>query len=64
MGRRRECDSDETVVLFVKMKEGVIFDGVLEKGIKSTVRRELSARHVPGVIDRCEEIPITGNGKK
>ena len=64
VGRRRECDSDETVVLFVKMKEGVIFDGVLDKGIKSVVRRELSARHVPGVIDRCEEIPVTGNGKK
>jgi acetoacetyl-CoA synthetase len=64
VGRRRECDSDETVVLFIKMKEGMVFNEVLEKGIKSTVRRELSARHVPGVIDACEEIPVTGNGKK
>jgi acetoacetyl-CoA synthetase len=32
--------------------------------MKDTIRRELSARHVPAVIDRCEEIPVTGNGKK
>jgi acetoacetyl-CoA synthetase len=64
VGRRREIDSDETVVLFVKMVEGRIFDEELQNGIKKVVRRELSARHVPSVIDQCEEIPVTGNGKK
>lgn len=28
------------------------------------MRRELSPRHVPGVIDECPDIPITPNGKK
>jgi acetoacetyl-CoA synthetase len=64
IGRRRESDSDETVVLFLKMKDEGMFDGTLIKEIQATVRKELSARHVPGVIDRCPEIPVTSNGKK
>jgi acetoacetyl-CoA synthetase len=64
IGRRRETDTDETVVLFLKMKEGVTFGEKLSDDIKSTVRKELSARHVPGVIDECPEIPVTVNGKK
>ena len=64
IGRRRDTDTDETVVLFLKMKEGVQFGEELSNAIKSTVRKELSARHVPGVIDECPEIPVTVNGKK
>ena len=70
IGRRRECDSDETVVLFLKMVpgsstgEGKGVSEDLKARIKATVRRELSARHVPGVIDECTEIPVTTNGKK
>jgi acetoacetyl-CoA synthetase len=69
IGRRRECDSDETVVLFLKMVAGKRLDdevggaGLVER-IKAKVRKELSARHVPGVIDECVEIPVTTNGKK
>ena len=64
IGRRREKDSDETVVLFLKMKEGVMFTDKLAQDIKSIVRKELSARHVPGIIDECPDIPVTTNGKK
>jgi acetoacetyl-CoA synthetase len=64
VGRRREMDTDETVVLFLKMEEGKVCDENLKGEIRSVVRKELSARHVPGVIDECFEIPITGNGKK
>lgn len=64
IGRRREHDTDETVVLFLKMAEGRKFDEGLTERIKSTVKRALSARHVPGVVDECPEIPITTNGKK
>jgi len=64
VGRRRETDGDETVVLFLKMAEGKRFGEELVKEIKAVVRRELSARHVPGVVDECLEIPITTNGKK
>jgi len=64
VGRRRESDIDETVVLFVKMAPGKKCDVALKEEIKSVVRKELSARHVPGVIDECFDIPVTGNGKK
>ena len=64
IGRRRETDADETVVLFVKMKDGVQFSTELSDKIKRIVRKELSARHVPGIIDECPEIPMTTNGKK
>lgn len=64
IGRRREQDSDETVVLFLKMKDGVAFSDKLVDDIKGVVRKELSARHVPGIVDECPEIPVTTNGKK
>jgi acetoacetyl-CoA synthetase len=64
IGRRREVDVDETVILFLKMGEGQTFNQELADKIKTVIRRELSARHVPGIIDECPEIPITSNGKK
>jgi acetoacetyl-CoA synthetase len=64
IGRRRETDSDETVVLFVKMAEGEAFSEELKGKIQTMVRKDLSARHVPGIIEECFQIPITGNGKK
>jgi acetoacetyl-CoA synthetase len=64
IGRRRENDVDETVVLFLKMGERQEFSQELADKIKAVVRRELSARHVPGIIDACPEIPVTSNGKK
>jgi acetoacetyl-CoA synthetase len=64
IGRRREHDADETVVLFLKMAEGKSFEEGLVDRIKMTVKKALSARHVPGVVDECPEIPVTTNGKK
>ena len=64
VGRRREVDNDETVVLFLKMARERIFTRDLAENIRVMVRRELSARHVPGIIDECPEVPVTVNGKK
>ena len=64
IGRRRETDSDETVVLFLKMKTGEKFSQDLVKQVQGVVRKELSARHVPGIVDETPEIPVTTNGKK
>ena len=64
IGRRRETDIDETVVLFLKMAEGHRVSDELIQKIKTTVKNSLSARHVPAVIDECPEIPVTTNGKK
>lgn len=64
IGRRRESDVDETVILFLKMSPDGIFSEALGARIRKVVRMELSARHVPTIIDECPEIPITVNGKK
>ncbi|CAO1599081.1 hypothetical protein XANCAGTX0491_002827 [Xanthoria calcicola] len=64
IGRRRQQDSDEVVVLFIKMAPKSTFTNSLVQIIKSIIRQELSARHVPGIIDECPEIPVTVNGKK
>lgn len=63
IGRRRESDTDETVVLFLKLRHSTNLKD-LSNRIKTTVRDELSARHVPGIIDQTPEIPMTTNGKK
>jgi len=64
VGRRRAGEADETVVLFVKMEDGVNFDDALVKEIKGDVRAALSARHVPDAVAECFDIPVTVNGKK
>ena len=81
IGRRREGESDETVVLFLKLASPVTssnppaptpagFDGAqplpddLARRVQAAIRKELSARHVPAIVDSCPEIPITSNGKK
>ncbi|ORY69618.1 uncharacterized protein BCR38DRAFT_419592 [Pseudomassariella vexata] len=65
VGRRRETDRDETVCLFVVMCEGKTFTHELQERIKTVIRKELSPRHVPGVVEECGAgIPKTGNGKK
>ncbi|KAK3295741.1 uncharacterized protein B0H64DRAFT_153128 [Chaetomium fimeti] len=65
VGRRREADRDETVCLFVVMAGGRVFDDGLRKRIGEVIRRELSPRHVPGVVEEAKGgVPKTGNGKK
>jgi acetoacetyl-CoA synthetase len=65
VGRRRETDRDETVCLFVVMADGKVFDEAVRKRVVQVVRRELSPRHVPGVIEEARGgVPKTGNGKK
>jgi acetoacetyl-CoA synthetase len=64
IGRRRETDNDETVVLFLKMGEGKKLHFNLINEMKTQIKSALSARHVPAVIDECLEIPVTTNGKK
>jgi acetoacetyl-CoA synthetase len=66
VGRRRETDRDETVCLFVVMREGQEFSEDLRGRIRNVIKKELSPRHVPGVVEECGPagIPKTGNGKK
>ncbi|KAF8425135.1 hypothetical protein EV426DRAFT_596450 [Tirmania nivea] len=65
IGRRRiGIDLDEIVVLFLKMAKSQTFSQELVARIKEVVGKELSQRHLPGMIEECFEIPVTTNGKK
>ncbi|KAL0074979.1 acetoacetate-CoA ligase [Phycomyces blakesleeanus] len=64
VGQKIKDQDDERVVLFLKMKTGVVLTETLVKDIKTKIRFELSPRHVPAFILPIEDIPYTINGKK
>lgn len=58
IGQRRPHDTDERVLLFVKMRKGHEFKRDLENKIKTAIKKGLSARHVPAYIFEIEDIPV------
>lgn len=59
VGQRRPEDHDESVVLFLLMKEGVEFDSELDGRIRERIAKELTKRHVPKYIFEVPEIPVS-----
>jgi acetoacetyl-CoA synthetase len=55
---------ESLLLLFVVLDPAAALDDDLRTTIRSTVRRELSPRHVPDEIARLSEVPRTLNGKK
>lgn len=55
---------DEAVVLFVKLKEGVVLTTELKEKIKAAIKISASPRHVPQFVFSVSEIPYTISGKK
>ena len=49
---------------FVVLKPGFTLDATLVERIKSRIRKDLSARHVPNDVFAIPEVPRTLNGKK
>jgi acetoacetyl-CoA synthetase len=64
VGRKRQHDKDETVFLFVKMKDGHALTDSLKQEMIEAIRTLLSPRHVPRFIVQVQDIPVTINGKK
>ncbi|KAF8348395.1 acetoacetyl-CoA synthetase [Amanita rubescens] len=62
--RRPGIDTDERVLLFIKMCPGHNFSRKLATEIRDAIRSGLSPRHVPAWIGEVEDIPYTVNGKK
>lgn len=62
VGQKR--DTDERVILFVKMAQGVSFTSELEQQLRTIIRQKLSPRHVPAIILPIKDIPYTFSGKK
>ncbi|MEM6730067.1 MAG: acetoacetate--CoA ligase [Myxococcota bacterium] len=57
-------DTEGTMWLFVVLADGVELDDGLRKKVASTIRGELSPRHVPNELRTIEVVPRTLNGKK
>lgn len=54
---------DTRIILFIKLKEGVILDDALSSRIKKEIRTHTTPRHVPALILQVPDIPRTKNGK-
>jgi acetoacetyl-CoA synthetase len=55
--------TDVRVVLFVKLREGLALDTVLEGRIKQQIRANTTPRHVPAKIVQVADIPRTKSNK-
>ena len=54
---------DVRMVLFVKLREGLILDESLSDEIRTTIRGNTSPRHVPDLIIQVPDLPRTRSGK-
>ena len=61
---QRTPDGEERVILFLKMADTFDFNDSIVKSLRTNIRANLSARHVPTMILPIEDIPYTVNGKK
>jgi acetoacetyl-CoA synthetase len=59
----QQWNSDERVVLFVRLREGMVLDRALEERIRRQIRENTSPRHVPALILAVTDIPRTKSGK-
>jgi acetoacetyl-CoA synthetase len=60
----QQVDGDERVLLFVKLREGVEFDGKTRIALRQKIKTECTPRHVPAMILQVTDIPYTRSGKK
>jgi acetoacetyl-CoA synthetase len=59
----QEWQDDTRMVLFVRLRDGILLDEKLTEQIKTSIRKNTSPRHVPAKIIQVADIPKTINGK-
>jgi acetoacetyl-CoA synthetase len=59
----QDRQSDVRVVLFVRLRDGLVLDEALAKRIRDTIRNNTTPRHVPAVIAQVTDIPRTKSNK-
>jgi len=59
----QEWQGDLRIVLFVKLRDGVLLDAALEQRIRQRIRDNTTPRHVPAKIVAIADIPRTKSGK-
>jgi acetoacetyl-CoA synthetase len=59
----QEWDHDVRVVLFVRLRQGLMLDNSLQEKIRHVIRSNTTPRHVPARIVQVSDIPRTVSGK-
>jgi acetoacetyl-CoA synthetase len=59
----QDWEGDVRVVLFVKLKDGLVLDEALIARIRSQIRNNTTPRHTPAKIVQVADIPRTKSGK-
>lgn len=59
----QDWQGDVRVVLFVRLRDGVVLDDALKQRIRKTIRDNATPRHVPAKIVAIPDIPRTISGK-
>ena len=59
----QDWEDDVRVVLFVRLREGLLLDEELQDRIRRTIRQNTTPRHVPAKIIQVADIPRTISGK-
>ncbi len=59
----QDWGADERVVLFVRLRAGLVLDEALVEHIRRHIRAECSPRHVPAKVLQVTDIPRTRSGK-
>lgn len=59
----QQWDSDERIILFVRLREEVTFTEELKQKIKDIILQNTTRRHVPDIIISVPDIPKTRSGK-
>ncbi|HWA39911.1 MAG TPA: acetoacetate--CoA ligase [Burkholderiales bacterium] len=59
----QDWEGDVRVILFVKLREGAVFNDALVNAIKKKIRDNTTPRHVPAKILPVLDIPRTKSGK-
>ena len=59
----KNFDNDVRIVLFVRIKDGVVLDEALAPASRAKIRSGASPRHVPAKIIAVGDIPRTKSGK-
>ena len=59
----QQWESDERIVLFVKLREGLVLTDELQDRIRRRIRENTTPRHVPAKIVQIRDVPRTKSGK-
>ena len=59
----QDWDGDVRIVLFLRLRDGVVLDDALTDRVRKTIRAGASPRHVPAKVIAVSDIPRTKSGK-